>query len=129
MVDVQMEADEYWEQFEYNFDQVYMKLLTQLKDKFPDLTRTNLKLCAYLRLNMSSKEIASLMNITPSGIDKARNRLRKKLISITKKTHVNCKLSTLFPQSPKRETSRSVRVSWFSPLMELEGFGEESENI
>jgi DNA-binding CsgD family transcriptional regulator len=43
------------------------------------MTRTNLKLCAYLRLNLSSKEIASLLNITVSGIDKARNRLRKKL--------------------------------------------------
>ena len=74
-----MEADIYWEQFEYNFDQVYRNLLTRLLAKYPDLTRTNLKLCAYLRLNMSSKEIASLMNITPSGIDKARNRLRKKL--------------------------------------------------
>jgi ligand-binding sensor domain-containing protein/DNA-binding CsgD family transcriptional regulator len=79
MVDFQMEADVYWEQFQYNFDQVYMNLLTRLKEKYPDLTRTNLKLCAYLRLNMSSKEIASLMNITISGIDKARNRLRKKL--------------------------------------------------
>lgn len=79
MVDNEMEADLYWEQFEYNFDQVYRNLLTRLLAKYPDLTRTNLKLCAYLRLNMSSKEIASLMNITPSGIDKARNRLRKKL--------------------------------------------------
>lgn len=79
LVDDEMEADIYWEQFEYNFDQVYRNLLTRLLAKYPDLTRTNLKLCAYLRLNMSSKEIASLMNITPSGIDKARNRLRKKL--------------------------------------------------
>jgi DNA-binding CsgD family transcriptional regulator len=79
MIDNQMEADVYWEQFEYNFDQVYMNLLTRLKTQYPDLTRTNLKLCAYLRLNMSSKEIATLMNITSSGIDKARNRLRKKL--------------------------------------------------
>ena len=74
-----MDVDVYWEQFQYNFDQVYQNMLTRLKVKYPDLTRTNLKLCAYLRLNMSSKEIASLMNITPSGIDKARNRLRKKL--------------------------------------------------
>ena len=79
MIDSQMEADVYWEQFQYNFDQVYMNLLTRLKAHYPNLTRTNLKLCAYLRLNMSSKEIATLMNITSSGIDKARNRLRKKL--------------------------------------------------
>ncbi|MBN2486254.1 MAG: hypothetical protein JXB34_09795 [Bacteroidales bacterium] len=79
MVDSQMGADVYWEQFEYNFDQVYKNLLSRLKARHPNLTPTNLKLCAYLRLNMTSKEIASLMNITPSAIDKARNRLRKKL--------------------------------------------------
>lgn len=78
-VEHQMEVDVYWEQFQYNFDQVYRNLLTRLKERYPDLTRTNLKLCAYLRLNLSSKEIASLMNVTLSGIDKARNRLRKKL--------------------------------------------------
>jgi ligand-binding sensor domain-containing protein len=49
MIDNQMEADVYWEQFEYNFDQVYMNLLTRLKAQYPDLTRTNLKLCAYFR--------------------------------------------------------------------------------
>lgn len=75
----EIDRDSYWEQFHYNFDRVYMNLLTRLKEKFPELTRTNLKLCAYLRLNLSSKEIASLLNITVSGIDKARNRLRKKL--------------------------------------------------
>lgn len=75
----EIDRDSYWEQFHYNFDRVYMNLLSRLKEKFPELTRTNLKLCAYLRLNLSSKEIASLLNITVSGIDKARNRLRKKL--------------------------------------------------
>jgi ligand-binding sensor domain-containing protein len=75
----EIDRDSYWEQFHYNFDRVYMNLLTRLKEKFPEMTRTNLKLCAYLRLNLSSKEIASLLNITVSGIDKARNRLRKKL--------------------------------------------------
>jgi ligand-binding sensor domain-containing protein/DNA-binding CsgD family transcriptional regulator len=79
LIDNQLEVDDYWEQFQYNFDQIYANLLSRLKNSFPDLTHVNLKLCAFLRLNMSSKEIASLMNITKSGVDKARNRLRKKL--------------------------------------------------
>lgn len=79
LIDHQLESDVHWEQFQYNFDQIYANLLSKLKAAFPDLTQANLKMCAYLRLNMSSKEIASLMNITKSGVDKARNRLRKKL--------------------------------------------------
>jgi DNA-binding CsgD family transcriptional regulator len=79
LVEHQKDVDTYWQQFQFNFDNAYHNLLTRLKETYPDLTKTNLKLCAYLHLNLSSKEIASLMNVTISGIDKARNRLRKKL--------------------------------------------------
>ncbi|MBN1599787.1 MAG: hypothetical protein JW894_15945 [Bacteroidales bacterium] len=75
----EIDRDNYWEQFQFNFDRVYMNLLGRLKETYPELTRSNLKLCAYLRLNLSSKEIASLLNITLSGVDKARNRLRKRI--------------------------------------------------
>lgn len=79
IVDNEINLDHHWDQFEYNFDQVYLTLLKRLKESYPDLTRNNLKLCAYIRLNISSKEIANLLNITPSAVEKARNRLRKKL--------------------------------------------------
>jgi DNA-binding CsgD family transcriptional regulator len=52
--------------------------LKKLKVKFPNLTNADLKVCAYLQLNLSTKEIAQLMNISVRGVDISRYRLRKK---------------------------------------------------
>ncbi|MBS1565963.1 MAG: transcriptional regulator, partial [Bacteroidetes bacterium] len=71
--------DNYWEQFITHFDQVHSDYLSVLKTRFPSLSATDLKLCAYLRLNLSSKEISQLMNISVRGVEIARYRLRKKL--------------------------------------------------
>lgn len=71
--------DEDWDHFAQHFDKVHTNFLTNLKIKFPHLTSTDLKLCAYLRLNLSSKEIAQLLNITVKGVELSRYRLRKKL--------------------------------------------------
>ena len=51
----------------------------KLKQEFADLTPADLQLCAYLKMNLSSKEIASLLNITLRGVEIRRYRLRKKL--------------------------------------------------
>ena len=51
----------------------------KLKDQHPDLTPNELKLCAYLKMNLSTKEIAQLMNITIKAVEVGRYRLRKKL--------------------------------------------------
>jgi ligand-binding sensor domain-containing protein/DNA-binding CsgD family transcriptional regulator len=72
-------SDEDWEHFSIHFDQVHSNFLTNLKTKFPQLSATDLKLCAYLRINLSSKEIAQLMNISLKGVEISRYRLRKKL--------------------------------------------------
>jgi DNA-binding CsgD family transcriptional regulator len=50
-----------------------------MKTKFPGLSSTDLKLCAYLRLNLTSKEIAQLLNISLKGVEISRYRVRKKL--------------------------------------------------
>lgn len=71
--------DNYWDQFAGHFDQVYGNYLSLLKARFPALTPTDLKLCAYLRVNLSSKEISQLMNISVRGVEIGRYRLRKKL--------------------------------------------------
>ena len=71
--------DNYWEQFITHFDQVHSDYLGILKTRFPALSATDLKLCAYLRMNLSSKEISQLMNISVRGVEIARYRLRKKL--------------------------------------------------
>lgn len=72
-------ANEDWEQFSMHFNHLNEGFFTTLKDRFPDLTPNELKLCAFLRLNLSSKEIAQLMNITIKGVEVGRYRLRKKL--------------------------------------------------
>jgi len=72
--------EEDWEQFSIHFDQVHSNFLTNLKNRYSLLTSTDLKLCAYLRMNLSSKEIAQLMNISLRGVEISRYRLRKKLL-------------------------------------------------
>lgn len=51
----------------------------QLKSRFPTLTSYDIRLCTYLKSNLSTKEIATLLNITPDSVKKAKHRLRKKL--------------------------------------------------
>lgn len=51
----------------------------QLKSRFPNLTPYDLRLCTYLKSNLSTKEIATLLNITPDSVKKAKHRLRKKI--------------------------------------------------
>ncbi|MCE7993642.1 MAG: sigma-70 family RNA polymerase sigma factor [Roseivirga sp.] len=51
----------------------------QLKSRFPELTSYDMRLCTYLKANLSTKEIATLLNITPDSAKKAKHRLRKKL--------------------------------------------------
>ena len=52
---------------------------TKNKDLHPKLTPNDLRLCAYLRLNLSSKEIASLLNISSKSVEIKRYRLRKRM--------------------------------------------------
>lgn len=71
--------DEEWEQFSIHFNNVHGDFLNILKEKYPDLKPHELKLCTYLRMNLSSKEIAQLMSISVRGVEISRYRLRKKL--------------------------------------------------
>ncbi len=71
--------DKEWENFAKHFDTVHSDFLVTLKEKHPDLSGNELKLCANLRMNLSTKEIAQLMNISVRGVEISRYRLRKKL--------------------------------------------------
>jgi len=75
----EIDSENQWEVFEKHFESVHEEFLKHLKAEYPNLTPHELKLCAYLRLNISSKEIASLMNISIRGVEISRYRLRKKL--------------------------------------------------
>ncbi|WP_069660299.1 triple tyrosine motif-containing protein [Arcticibacter eurypsychrophilus] len=68
-----------WEQFAIHFDHVHSNFISKLKARFPNLSSNDLKLCAYLKINLSSKEMAQLMSITIRAVEVSRYRLRKKL--------------------------------------------------
>lgn len=71
--------DKEWENFTKHFDKVHSDFVVGLKEKHPTITGNEVKLCAYLRMNLSTKEIAQLMNISVRGVEISRYRLRKKL--------------------------------------------------
>jgi DNA-binding CsgD family transcriptional regulator len=71
--------DREWENFTLHFDKVHSDFISALKEKHPGLTNNEIKLCAYLRMNLTTKEIAQLMNISVRGVEVGRYRLRKKL--------------------------------------------------
>ena len=75
--------DRDWEQFALHFDKTHSDFLKALKERYPNLSANELKLCAYLLMNLSSKEIAQLMNISVRGVEISRYRLRKKLTIAT----------------------------------------------
>ncbi len=74
-----MDIDEDWKMFLIQFEQKHTGFFKHLKEKYPDLTPNDLKLCACLKLNLSSKDIASLLSISIRGVENSRYRLRKKL--------------------------------------------------
>lgn len=68
-----------WEIFESNLNQIHNEFIISLSKKYPTLTSKDIKLSVYLKMNLSSKEIAPLMNISFRGVELHRYRLRKKL--------------------------------------------------
>ncbi len=70
--------EESWNMFQANFDRIHENFFRNLKQQYPDLTSGDLRFCALLRLNLPTKEIAKLLNISIRGVDAARYRLRKK---------------------------------------------------
>jgi len=79
--------DEPWQEFELRFKQVHSEFFNKLIDSYPNLSPQDQRLCAFLRLNMTTKEISEITGQRTSTIEMARTRLRKKL-GITN-THTN----------------------------------------
>jgi len=71
--------DKDWNQFMMHFNDLNRDFFVRLKEEFPALTPKDLKLCAYLKMNLSSKEIATLLNVSVRGVEASRYRLRKKM--------------------------------------------------
>ena len=78
-IDKDLASGEEWAQFENNFDQVHGNFITRLKEAYPKLTPQEIKFSAYIRMNLNTKEIANLLNISVRGVEIGRYRVRKKL--------------------------------------------------
>lgn len=78
-IDAEVDNEDHWLNFQTSFDSVYHDFFQLLDKKFPELTSKDKMLCAYLRMNLMSKEIAPLLNISVRGVEISRYRLRKKL--------------------------------------------------
>ncbi len=72
-------ADQSWENFMMHFNKVHSGFFDKLKAHSPSLTENNLRLCAYLRISMSSKQIAQVLSMSTENVRKSSYRLKKKL--------------------------------------------------
>ena len=79
IIDRDASLDEEWNRFSRHFDEVHSDFLQRLREKHPQLSPNDYKLCAYLRMNLTTKEIASLLNLSVRGVEASRYRLRKRL--------------------------------------------------
>ena len=74
-----------WDSFKIQFQKVHPNFFNSLLEKEPNLTQNELRMCAYIKMNMSTKEIANILNISDRSIQTSRYRLKKKL-SLTPNT-------------------------------------------
>ena len=76
---VHLKKNREWNVFKKNFDELNTDFLNKLIQEFPKMTTKDLRLCAYIKTGLSSKEIAPLLGISVRGVEHHRNRLRKKM--------------------------------------------------
>jgi len=78
-IDKNINNEDDWQFFEEAFNNADKNFMKKIKNAHPELTPSDLKLCAYLRLNLTTKEIAPLLNISAKSVEVKRHRLRKKM--------------------------------------------------
>ena len=78
-LDRELKSEDYWSEFNLYFNEVDKDFLQALKARHPDLTQNDLRVCSLIRINLTTKEIASLLNITVRGVEQSRYRLKKRL--------------------------------------------------
>lgn len=79
LINRNINSDEDWQIFEHNFNQIHQAFMERLQNEYSVLSPNDLKLAAYIRIGLPSKEIAPLMNISFRSVENNRSRLRKKL--------------------------------------------------
>jgi len=84
-----------WQEFDIRFDEIQKDFNHKLTTQFPNITTAERRLCAFLRMNMTSKEISLITHQSPGGIDTARYRLRKRLNITDPNVNINTFLAEL----------------------------------
>lgn len=79
MVNRHFEQDTIWNDFDRYFESINKNFYTRLKQSHPEISANDLKICALIKLNLSIKEMATILNISPDSVKTSRYRLRKKL--------------------------------------------------
>lgn len=79
LIESRLLSDEDWREFKRIFDQVHTGFFVRLKENFPDLTPAEIRLFALIKLNLSTKEVAEILAVSPKSVNVARYRLRKSL--------------------------------------------------
>ena len=79
-IDSNISSDNIFSKFEEQFNLLHNNFIKNLKSRYPDLSRNELMLCAYTLMDMSTKEIAQLLNISVRGVETMRYRLKKKIV-------------------------------------------------
>ncbi|TPN82834.1 tetratricopeptide repeat protein [Aquimarina algicola] len=85
-INFDLKDDDNWENFRKYFEEIHEDFYSTIKKKYPTITAKELRLIALLKLNLTSKEIGTLLNISADGVKKARYRLRKKMNLTTKES-------------------------------------------
>jgi DNA-binding CsgD family transcriptional regulator len=78
-IDANFQLDDEWQKFKLHFEAVNNDFFDKLANRYPDLTQYEVKLCVYLKINLTTKEISQMLNTSIDAVNKARQRLRKKL--------------------------------------------------
>ncbi|PIB36209.1 hypothetical protein BFP72_12815 [Reichenbachiella sp. 5M10] len=78
-INLNLQDEEHLNVFDANFERVHQEFFNELKVNFPDLTQKELRLCGFVNMNLTNKEIAAILNISVRGVETARYRLRKRL--------------------------------------------------
>ncbi len=78
-INFDLQDDNNWENFSKYFEEIHKDFNFNAQQQYPKITSNDLRLMALLKMNLTSKEIANILNISNDGIKKARQRLRKKM--------------------------------------------------
>lgn len=79
MIDGELEGQADWEKFLDSFREANPNVISKFVSRYPELSKTDVRLICLMRMNLTTKEIASILNVTTEGIKKAKYRLRKKM--------------------------------------------------